>query len=684
MSRVARRFVDALGNERTASAETVAHFEDLLADDRRAFVAPSRVVREGEPVVLEVTLPAESWTETLQWSLQREDGTSARGSVALRETPVIAADSSGATTFDTRRITVAATAGLGTHALALRVGGYARATVHLIVVPERAYPPRARSWGVAIQLYTLRSGRNLGIGDFADLRVLCALVGERGASYVGINPLHASFRSDPEAASPYAPSSRRWLNWLAIAVDDVPEAREPAVARLLDDPRRRDEAARLRSAAAIDYRGVAALKDELLRAAYAVLVRRDVRRAAFRDWCAQQGEALRRFAVFEALVARFGRDVQAWPAAYRSPEHPDVALYAAAVDEEVGYGMYLQWIAAEQLTMTAAAAAAHGVQLYRDLAVGVDADAADVWSNQAAYVAGVSVGAPPDVLNTQGQVWGLPPYHPLRLAAGGYAELSALLAANCRAAGALRIDHAFSLARLYWIPRGAGARAGTYVTYPIDDLRGIVALASVRACCVIVGEDLGTVPDGFREAMAETGILSYRILFFERRPDGTFVPPSEYPALAMAAAGTHDLATLPAWLHGDDIALRAQLGLLENPLEAEWQLRERDRALFLDALIDHGDLDPALRDDETAVVVAANAYLAASPAAIVVALLDDILGERMPVNVPGTASQYPNWRRKLRLDLSEIATDERLERLCGALAARRPRTDRPTPDEAAR
>ena len=684
MSLIARAYVDALGNQRTAAPETVARFEALLAKDNRDFIAPSHVVREGEPIALDVTLPAMSWPETLRWALVREDGTTADGSLALRDAPVVDADPSSGATFDTRRITLALEAPAGIHALTVQVDPYARATVHLIVVPERAFAPAGRTWGISLQLYTLRSSRNLGVGDFADLRAVCALLGDRGASYVGINPLHAPFRSDPEAASPYSPSSRRWLNWLAIAVDEVPEALAAEPAALLGDPQLRARATRLRAAELVDYTGVAEMKDDLLRACYAALAADEGRSAAFDAWCSQQGDALRRFAVFEALVTRFGRDVGAWPAAYRTPDQPDVALYAAAAGDEVTYSMYLQWLAAQQLEAVAADAARHGVALYRDLAVGVDANAADVWAYPAAYVADASVGAPPDVLNTLGQDWGLPPHHPHWFLHDGYSELAELLAANCGAAGALRIDHAFSLARLYWIPRGAGARTGTYVTYPIDDLRGIVALASVRARCVIVGEDLGTVPDGFRERMAATGILSYRILFFERRLDGTYDPPESYPSLALAASGTHDLATLPAWLWGDDIALRDRLGLLEGPVERERRERDRDRALFLDALVAHGDLTPEAREDVTAIVVAANRYLAASPSAVVVAQIDDILGERAPVNVPGTSTQYPNWRRKLHLDVDALAADERLERLCAVLAAVRPRTAPHAHHEAAR
>jgi glycogen operon protein len=673
VSRVARSYVDALGTPRSAPPETVTRFEALLGDEPDGFAAATRVVRAGEPLTVEVTLPAVSWSEALHWTLAREDGTTATGELALRDAPVVRADHREAAVFDTRRVAIEAPLPLGTHRLTLAVEPFARAVVHVVVVPPRAFAPHGRSWGISLQLYTLRSARNLGIGDFADLRTLCALFGGRGAAYVGINPLHAPFRGDPEAASPYAASSRRWLNWLAIAVDDVPEARAAAVRAVVAAPDFVAEAARLRATPLVDYAGVARLKDRALRACFAGLNRRVPRRDAFAAWCADGGSALARFAAFEVLAARFGRDVAAWPAGYRTPDAPDVARLGAERAGEIQYAMYLQWLAAEQLAAVAAAAARDGVRLYRDLAVGVDANSADVWADADAYVADVSVGAPPDVLNTLGQDWGLPPLDPRRLAREGYAELLDLLRANCRDAGALRIDHAFSLARLYWIPRGGGARSGTYVGYPLDDLGGIVALASVRERCVVIGEDLGTVPDGFRERMEATGILAYRVLFFERRPDGAFLEPEAYPALALAASGTHDLAPIPAWLHGDDITLRDRLGLLAAPAASERSARERERALLLDALIAHGDLAAEARDDETAIVVAANRYLAASPCAIVMAQLDDALGERTPVNVPGTSTEYPNWRRKLGIDLDALASDERLVKLCSALTEIRPR-----------
>ena len=668
IERVARSYVDALGHERHAAPETVARFEALIAEDANHFTAPTRILREDEPLALDLTLPAMSWPESVRWSLVREDGSLEEGTFALRGAPVVAADHRPESTYDKRRVTLAGPQPIGLHRIALEVAAYGRAVVHVVVVPVRAYPPQGRTWGIALQIYTLRSARNAGIGDFADLRAVCRLLGPRGASYVGLNPLHAPFRDDPESASPYAASSRRWLNWLYIALDEVPE-----YVQLHERATHGNVATDLLTAAQVNYAGVASHKDGVLRACFDALDRDAQRNAQFARWCAEQGEPLLRFAVFEALVAKYGRELAGWPPTFRSPSSPDVALLAAVAQPEVRYAMYLQFLAAEQLRAVADDAASHGVRLYRDLAVGVDANAADVWADAAAYVAEVSVGAPPDVLNTQGQDWGLPPLDPRGLAREGYAELLAVMQSNCRDAGALRIDHAFSLARLYWIPFGAGAREGTYVSYPLDDLRGIVALASVRERCVVIGEDLGTVPDGFRERMEATGILAYRILLFERHPDGSFAAPEEYPAAALAASGTHDLATIPAWLAGDDLALRERLGLARTPLAQERAVRERDRALLVETLVRHGDLAGNERDDETAIVVAANRYLASSPCAIVMGQMDDILGERDPVNVPGTSTEYPNWRRKLSTPIEALPNDPRLTRLCTAFNEIRPR-----------
>jgi 4-alpha-glucanotransferase len=354
-----------------------------------------------------------------------------------------------------------------------------------------------------------------------------------------------------------------------------------------------------------------------------------------------------------------------------NPEHPDVAVFATEERDEVAFGMYLQWCAAEQFEAVAATAQRHGVALYRDLAVGVETSSADVWG-ATEYITIATVGAPPDALNRLGQDWGLPPVSPTALSRGAYGGYAGLLADNMRNAGALRIDHAMSLMRLFWIPRGAAASDGAYVSYPFEDLLGILARESMRARCIVIGEDLGTVPPGFRDAMAANNVLSYRILLFEREGDGAFLPPEAYPALALAATGTHDLPPLTGWLVGEDIDLRRALGFTDAVQErGERAAREADIAQLLAALQATGDLDDS-RDPE-AIVLAAYRYLARSNARIVMVQIEDVLGETTPVNVPGTYMEYPNWRRKLRDDVDVIATGRRLERFATTLRELRPR-----------
>ncbi len=666
---VGDRYVDALGTVRIVPEETRNAFIDALAssagDD---FVMPTRVLREGQPLTIDVTLPAESWNENVLWTLAAGSGSLRAGTLRLQDAPVFKFAMRDATTYDSRRLTIPVMLPIGNYKLTLDVGNYGHASVSIAVCPKQALVSgEARVWGLAVQIYSLRSARNWGIGDLTDLDRICTLAADAGATYVGINPLHASHRSDPESASPYAPSSRRFLNWLAIDVEAVPEAQSDQVrehiANLAED------LAKLRAAPLIDYTGVATLKAAALERCFARLT--GWRAAAFRSFVEAGGEALRRFAIFEALVASFGRDISAWPPELQNPRGPRVAAYANLRSHAVAFGMYLQWCASEQLSGVAERAAARGVYLYRDLAVGVESNSADAWGNDD-YVRIATVGAPPDILNVRGQDWGLPPLSPTALPRDAYAAFAALLADNMRSAGALRIDHAMSLMRLFWIPVGSGPADGAYVAYPFEDLLAILARESTRFRCTVIGEDLGTVPNGFRERMAEQRVFSYRLLLFERNADGSFISAEQYPELALAATGTHDLPPLIGWLAGDDIALRQKIGLLDaSAAQADRAIRAKDRIRLVDALRTSGDLQGAQSNE--ALVLAAYRFLARTPARIVMVQLDDVAGEVSPVNVPGTDREHPNWRRKLRDDIETIATDGRLERFAEILREHRPR-----------
>ncbi len=674
MNTIDERYVDAFGVERVVPQTTRDAFLAVLGtvSAHEPILSPATVTRSGEPAFI-VSLPAASWTERLGWTIAFEDGGGARGTIELRDAPVIESIERSGGTIDRRRIALEG-APVGYHRISIDAGAYGTAGGALIVVPPAAHLDAGqRSWGLAVQLYTVRSRRNWGIGDFTDLRALAELAARTGATYIGLNPLHAPHRSNPNAASPYAPTSRRFLNWLYIDVDAVPEAADERVRAVANEPEFGAALATLRQTSIVDYAGVAGAKDAILRRCFEVARERHSPGDAFDAFVRAGGVALERFAIFETLVERFGREVAAWPATFRDPQTDDVRTFAAAERPAIEYAMYLQFHAAQQLEAAADAAARVGVALYRDLAVGVDANGADAWIDMQSYVPSVSVGAPPDMLNPDGQDWGLPPLDPNALARDGYRTVAELFRTNMHAAGALRIDHVMSLARLFWSPRGRSATEGTYVHYPFEDLLGVLTLESVRARCSVIGEDLGTVPIGFRERMRAADVLSYRILFFERESSGDFIPAERYPALSLAATGTHDLATFAAWLAGADIDLRAGLGV-GDPARVPREHAERniDRQRLVDTLRRSGDLrgDEA---DSDAVLLAAHRFLARSPARIVMMQLDDAIGETLPVNVPGTADQYPNWRRKLSLDLDTIGTDPRFNALCDALRNERPR-----------
>ncbi|HLX26719.1 MAG TPA: 4-alpha-glucanotransferase [Candidatus Cybelea sp.] len=546
----------------------------------------------------------------------------------------------------------------------------------LIVTPPQCYlPPSMRSgriWALSTQLYALRSEGNWGIGDFSDLAQFARLAGRAGASAVGLNPLHALHPSNPAAASPYSPSSRLFFNVLYIDVAKVAKERDSAeIQAELVHPEFLTRLEALRRAPFVDYSGVTKLKLAALERVHEIFRARRVRRSnerrarAFRRFVRAGGTALERLAIYEAMAEFFyERDPaaygwQQWPADYRSPHSPAVAQFAQEHRERVEFYLHLQWIARGQLSAAAQTARAAGTRLYCDLAVGVEHNGADAWANQDVLLEGASLGAPPDPLNRDGQNWGLAPFSPIALRARAYRPFIDLLRANMRYAGILRIDHVMALRRAFWIPRGAPASQGAYVRYPFDEMLAIVALESVRNRCAVVGEDLGTVPEGFRERMEDAGALSSRVLYFQRDwKDASFLAPCRYPRLAAASIGTHDLPTLAGWWTGD---------------RGDREDRARDRNLLVDALERAGAVDAAasarLRDDAAHggtlsacgdLAQATHRFLAKTPSAMAVVAIEDVLNEPESVNVPGTFDEHPNWQRKRSLTLEEIDDDSRL------------------------
>jgi 4-alpha-glucanotransferase len=543
----------------------------------------------------------------------------------------------------------------------------------LAPVPDTGYLPAAlaagqRLWGVAAHLYTLRSDADWGVGDFGDLARLCASTGKAGGSAIALNPFHALFPDRPEDASPYSPSSRLFLNPLYIDIGGEPSAGKSAE---IDELAK--SASSLRAGDLIDYTGVWRVKQAGLEALFARF-RQKPEPPEFAEFVAAQGEALEHFALFSALAEEHGLPWQNWPLELRRPDTAAGQLDARVKDRSA-YHRYVQFLADRQLrnAANAASAARMDVGLIHDLAMGINPDGADAWMNQDAYVAGLRCGAPPDDFQPKGQEWGVLPLDPVRLRRN-LAPFAQLLRANMRHAGGLRIDHVIGLQRQFLVPLGAEAKAGCYVRFPFDDLLGVLALESSRNRCLVVGEDLGTVPEGFRQRIHDMDIPGCAVLYFERMSDGRFKPPSDYRRKSAATVSTHDLTPFAGFWEKRDIDLRQSLGIyMESEAKAAEAQRDVDSARLLEALAQAGIPVPTENDSPaeatSALCQAVHAFLASSSAQLFLAKLDDLLGEREQLNVPGTTFEAPNWRRKLSARVDDPVLLEALEelgRICAA------------------
>ncbi len=522
---------------------------------------------------------------------------------------------------------------------------------HITIAPQACYLPPAlvrgeRRFGVSAQLYTLRTASDQGIGDFSTLAALAQATRTAGGAVLGLNPMHAQFAAQRERASPYQPSDRRFLDPIYL---DLPEIGGP-------------EAASLSALPAVAYRAVWARKSAALEQRFRVAMQEAPDRN-FQTFIAEGGAALHRFAVFETISELYpAQSWHIWPAELRHPSSEAVTAITRSHAARVTYHQYLQFLCDRQLARAASPFSEGGLEIgfVRDLAVGCAPDGAEAWAMAELVAQGVSIGAPPDPFSAEGQVWGLPPPVPHLMNRGGYADFAGLLAANMRHAGGLRIDHALGLARLYWVPDGACGADGTYVAYPFDDLLGQIALESHRAQALVIGEDLGTVPDGLREVLSAHDVLSYRVLLLEREGRG-FKPKSSYPARAVACVSTHDLPTLAGWQTGADIVERTALGQ-RRPEDAQSDMAERTAEIeALRETLGNGDLAPR-----------AHAFVAETACDLVYVQTDDLAGETQAVNLPGTDWERPNWRRRISVDLDTLFTSPHATPILDALRRERP------------
>ena len=561
----------------------------------------------------------------------------------------------------------------GYYTLFAEVEGIVR-KVRLVVAPQSVYQPKMlerglRMNGLTTHLYSLRSQRNWGIGDFTDLLDLMAFAADKQLDFVGINPLHALFSAKPAFASPYSPSSREWLNPIYLDVEKVGAfSYNEKLKNWLKQPNICQRIAALRITETVAYTAVWAFKRDALQKAFDAFENdgceaAEQERAAFDAFVEERGEALEGFGLFEALDQYYNRSGEvgwlSWPSEFQDPHGETVQRFAQGHRREIRFYMWLQWLCAEQLREVNEAAAARGVKLgiYGDLAVGVARGSADTWLNRSDYCMDMAVGAPPDPFSPTGQNWNLSPLNPMMLKHTGYEKFVRLLRENMRLYGILRIDHVMALCRLWWVA-GETADFGAYVHYDADVMFAILALESRRNQCVVIGEDLGTVPDQARYLLNRYQVFSYKVVYFSKGWHG-FELPEEYPEQAITVVSTHDVAPLVGYWTGKDLDLMFRLGTIPDAetFQTTLEAREHDKADLFDKLKHAGclpaDAEMSSEIDET-LLTALHKYAAMSRSKLYAVQLENLLGMSDNLNVPGVAEGYPNWARKMPVALEDF------------------------------
>lgn len=677
---IAPRWTDAFGTPRTVTPDTLRAMLGALglqaATDQQIRASRAMLKAMAVPGALPPLVTAESGraidlpaidTRSKRYRIVCEDGSTIEGSIA--------GEAGG-------HITLPPIEAHGYHRLSL-----GEQVTTLAVAPRRCFGvadlegPRS-AWGSAAQLYSLRRTEGGGVGDYPSLGLLARGLAEAGADALAVSPVHAMFGNDPAHCSPYAPSSRLFLN--ALHVDAVGLC---GMASLAPDREALRILRQAEEAALIDWPAVALARMALMRDAFSALVQRGLLSPdtptgqAFAAFRRERGESLERHARFEALQAHLLRADKAhwhwrsWPAGFRDPGSVDVAAFARDANLDVAFHAFLQWRAAVELADAQAIARTSGMRigLILDLAIGTDSGGSHAWGHQSEILSSLSVGAPPDLLNPLGQAWGLATFSPHALVRTGYRPFLDMLRAAMRYGGGVRIDHILGLQRLWLVPNGASALDGAYLRYPLQDLLRLIALESWRHRTLVIGEDLGTVPAGFRATLRNAGILGTRVLWFERNDQG-FIPPAKWPGAAMATSSTHDLPTIAGWWTGRDIEWRIRLALLgehETP-EGLAVARADDRRALWRALreagVAEGDAPP--HDDPGRVLDAVAALIGRTACDLALLPLEDVLGLVEQPNLPGTVDTHPNWRRRLPVTVEHLAADPAVRARLQALSRR--------------
>ncbi|WP_303674528.1 4-alpha-glucanotransferase [Vampirovibrio chlorellavorus] len=688
-----------------------AAFERLQYATVARWLEPVQVVSETEAAIaIVLNIPHTQTEHTFHWTLTREDGQVQQGEVVPIHLPHLG-DVELAVQHDKvvrYKFMLTGDLPMGYHRFGLsKASGEPAVEMLLVVTPSRCYlppilqdepnQPLKKIWGPAVQLYAIHSKRNWGVGDFGDLTRIVDWCAEQGAAIVGLNPLHALYPHNPSHASPYSPSSRLFFNVTLLDVTGIADFEESAPARqLVLSPDFQAALERLREESMVPYAEVGQRKLDVLKLLYQNFrenhwAQNTERAKAFAQYIQAQGKLLERFALFHALQERFHKEDASiwgwpvWPEAYRSPESPAVQEYLKSNGEQVAFYQYLQWQIDLQLQQAGQRCLEKqlGVGLYMDMAVGVDRGGADVWANQHLFAQSSAVGAPPDEYNQKGQDWGLPPMIPEKMREEAYESFIGMLRQNMKHAGALRIDHVMGLMRLFLIPPGLPPSQGAYIHYPVDELFGILALESQRNRCMVIGEDMGTVPEVVRDRMDRWGVFSYKVFYFEKNHDH-YKAPEEYQSNAAVAVSTHDLPTLSGFWQGQDITVRTALDLYPNPELRERQIKDRvmERMAILNLLeqrgllpegINAGPLSAPMMTPELSAAI--HRLVSQTNSKLFMVQFEDMLQQIDQINLPGTTDPvYPCWKRKITLPLEEYGTDHRILSVCQAIATERPKT----------
>ncbi|OOF66726.1 4-alpha-glucanotransferase [Rodentibacter caecimuris] len=557
-------------------------------------------------------------------------------------------------------------------------------SIRLLVTPKQIYQPpilkQKKAWGLNIQLYSLRSQQNWGIGDFGDLALLIKSAVKFGADFIGINPLHQMYTTFPEWASPYASNSRQRLNTLYLNIPALPEFKHcQSVQNWFNQIETQQQIDRLRASEMVNYSEVSQLKMDVLTQLFAYFKQASIseivdRRTAFSHFFAQREAHLQDFALFETLDQFTPKPRQnvgwlEWRKEWQNLTETSRQKLLTEYAEQIEFYIWLQWLAESQLIDLQNLCQSEGMTLgiYGDLAVNSAKGSVDVWSNSTLFFTEASIGAPPDPLGPVGQNWELPPYNPQALKATGFQPFIDMLRTNMQYFGILRIDHVMGLFRLWLIPEGKTAVEGIYVYYPFDELMAILAIESQRNQCLIVGEDLGTVPDEVRSKLNEFSVFSYFVLYFEQRYN-RYPPPNEFPIHAFATVGTHDVCSLAAFWHCRDLELFSQLGIVSGELlHQKYEQRVIDKQALLNRLHEDHYLPSDYDGDALSMAMHPNLnlqihrYLAHSQTRLIGVQLENLIEQEVAFNVPGTSLEYPNWRKKLNLTLEQIFSDQQIQ-----------------------